>query len=226
MKPKALTVASIAALLATGTAAAMVNAQVLRNQELQRPPVITAVIAPAQVSPVTEVSVSGIPAAPESIQPASVASTSVVPPSVTTASYVAGSAGQVTVDAAGDRLAVVGIQPNAGWAAVSVRNLSEVSVEVHFESLTSATVFRASLVFGVISTSVTSGEGQPSAGPPSSPPAVAGTTASPSQTAPRVTSPPTVASNDGSADDHSSSNSSDHDGAEGDDSNSDDSLDD
>ena len=164
MKVRIASALSFAGVLVAGSAAALVNSQVLQ--------------------PFTSTSRNG---APETITTDS-AGLDVSGPA-TQASYRVGDAGAVLLDTTGDTLTVVSATASAGWVVASTSAAGE-TVAVAFQQGTLMVTFTASFVSGVVATSVDTtqvvvtvpaAQGTPGAsGSPS-------TTAGPGVTAPRTT---------------------------------------
>lgn len=134
MKSRAATLLSVMGVLVAGSAAAMVNAQVLQ------PSAAPTVSAPMISNPGSTVSASTV------AQP-------LAPPPATQATYQIATAGQVTVDTSGDVLNVVGVTPYTDWTVVGVTNTFG-RVDVVLQQGTTLVQFSASLVEGVVSTGV------------------------------------------------------------------------
>ena len=184
MKTKITAALSLAGVLVAGSAAALVNTQVLQsnNDEAMTVPalaaptgllVTTTTTAGVETSlPIDATSttvVGGAPSTsvdstvPVSTAPASTAPTAGATP--TQAVYRIGDAGTVTLDTAGDRLTVVAATPGAGWQVGKVEQDSPLDIEIYFRSATVELEFKANLLFGVVSTSVESRNiGAPPAG--------------------------------------------------------------
>lgn len=184
MKTKITAALSLAGVLVAGSAAALVNTQVLQsnNDEAMTVPalaapagllVTTTTTAGVETSlPIDATSttvVGGAPSTsvdstvPVSTAPASTAPTAGATP--TQAVYRIGDAGTVTLDTAGDRLTVVAATPGAGWQVGKVEQYSPLDIEIYFRSATVELEFKANLLFGVVSTSVESRNiGAPPAG--------------------------------------------------------------
>jgi len=194
MKTKITAALSLAGVLVAGSAAALVNTQVLQsnNDEAMTVPalaapagllVTTTTTAGVETSlPIDATSTTVVGGAPstsvDSTVPVSTAPTSSAPTSSAPAStaptagatptqavYRIGDAGTVTLDTAGDRLTVVAATPGAGWQVGKVEQYSPLDIEIYFRSATVELEFKANLLFGVVSTSVESRNiGAPPAG--------------------------------------------------------------
>jgi hypothetical protein len=184
MKTKIAAALSLAGVLVAGSAAALVNTQVLQNNS-DEATTVPALAAPAGLL-VTTTTTAGVETSlpidatsttvlggapstsvdstvPVSTAPASTAPTAGATP--TQAMYRIGDAGTVTLDTAGDRLTVVAATPGAGWQVGKVEQYSPLDIEIYFRSATVELEFKANLLFGVVSTSVESRNvGAPPAG--------------------------------------------------------------
>ena len=184
MKTKIAAALSLAGVLVAGSAAALVNTQVLQTNS-DEATTVPALAAPAGLLVTTTTTagvetslpidatsttvVGGAPSTsvdstvPVSTAPASTAPTAGATP--TQAVYRIGDAGTVTLDTAGDRLTVVATAPGAGWQVGKVEQRSPLDIEIYFRSATVELEFKANLLFGVVSTSVESRNvGAPPAG--------------------------------------------------------------
>ena len=154
MKVRVTTVLSLSGILVAGSAAALVNSQVLLNSTPERPGAvdILATLPPSTTLPTAEPSASSVP-------DAFAASTTipVVPaPSASQAAYQVGMSGTVTVDTDGGVLRLVAPTPAPGWAVVKSEQTDPLNVAVVFQSAGQLVTFRAALLFGVVSTSTQS----------------------------------------------------------------------
>ena len=180
MKARIATMASFAGVLVAGSAAAMVNSQVLHNAGVQKNSVQN--VAPLTVdtggvanngtnapdtvvvnSTVTERTDGGTEATDSSaagtVSDATVADATQPTTAVTVggsrARYRIGDAGDVVLDTKGDRLTVVSSDGTSGWRLVSAQSTDPLNAVVTFQSATRRVVFHASLLFGVVGYSVT-----------------------------------------------------------------------
>ena len=184
MKTKIAAALSLAGVLVAGSAAALVNTQVLQTNS-DEATTVPALAAPAGLL-VTTTTTAGVETSlpidatsttvlggapstsvdstvPVSTAPASTAPTAGATP--TQAVYRIGDAGTVTLDTAGDRLTVVATAPGAGWQVGKVEQRSPLDIEIYFRSATVELEFKANLLFGVVSTSIESRNvGAPPAG--------------------------------------------------------------
>ncbi len=154
MKTKIVTVISLVGVLVAGSAAALVNTQVLGGSASQSPQVADAASPPPPTAPV----VVATPAATAPAVESQVAETPVAPaPGVATqASYAIGDSGTVTLDTAGDVLTIVAVTPADGWMVTKSEAQDPNNVEVKFQSGAVEVEFHANLLFGVVTTSVDS----------------------------------------------------------------------
>jgi len=161
MKARMAMAISIAGVLVAGSAAALVNTQVLsgnadaspfeaQHSATSEPSTAVVVSAPVDTSSVTTVSPAAAPsAAVESTAQASAAATS------TQATYAIGDS-TVVLDTAGDTLTIVSLTPAAGWTVTKAENADATNVEIKLQSGTNELEFHANLLFGVVTTSVES----------------------------------------------------------------------
>ncbi|MEN9504200.1 MAG: hypothetical protein RI958_126 [Actinomycetota bacterium] len=149
MKTRVAAVLSIAGVLVAGSAAAMVNTQVLHGS------------AGAQTLPATSPTstTTAVAAAASTVPASTVAPSSSLGASSTTAPstqaiYKVGDSGTVTLDTVGDVLTIVSVEPGLGWRVDEAEVENALEVEITFESDTLEVTFRAALLFGVVTTSV------------------------------------------------------------------------
>lgn len=135
MKARITTILSLTGVLVAGSAAAMVNTQVLQPSTTQPPG------AEAVVDLTAPVGASTVPQQPLAAEPA------------TEAVYQISTAGAVTLDTSGDVLTVVATVPNAGWSVTRVTTTGT-NVAVVFQQGATFVEFDASFVQGVVSTNV------------------------------------------------------------------------
>lgn len=139
MKTGVATVLSLSGVLVAGTAAALVNASVLRLST----PTSTPNNAALSVATINT--------------PSPVAPDEQAPPPATQAMYRVGEAGDVLLDISGDVLALVSVTPAEGWTVVSATTTGT-TAEVVFQHEDHVRRFTASLVSGVVIPSITSEE--------------------------------------------------------------------
>jgi hypothetical protein len=157
MKTRMAMAISIAGVLVAGSAAALVNTQVLSGSadaspfEAQAnttvPSTNVLVSAPADTSTVTTVAPAVAPAASDTTVAAG--------PSSTQASYAIGDS-TVVLDTAGDTLTIVSLTPAVGWTVTKAETQDATNAEIKLQSGTNELEFHANLLFGVVTTSVES----------------------------------------------------------------------
>ena len=152
MKTKIAMVISIAGVLVAGSAAALVNTQVLGGSTSAASPLVIDNASPAQdISPVTvaTTATTSVAVAPTPAAPAAA-------PVATQAVYAIGDAGTVTLDTAGDLLTIVAVTPTDPWIVTKSETSDSTDVEVRFQNGTTEVEFHANLLFGVVTTAVES----------------------------------------------------------------------
>jgi hypothetical protein len=152
MKARITTVLSLTGVLVAGSAAALVNTQVLQSSTTKSTASAEVSIdnQPESVSTVSttpSVSVS-VPNKLESI--AGVAVTLASTPVSTQQQYAVGESGTVVLDTANGVLTIVGIYPNAGWGVLEHKNSDPLSIEIKFQSATTLVEFEANVLMGVV----------------------------------------------------------------------------
>ena len=156
MKTKIAMAISIAGVLVAGSAAALVNTQVLGGSTAAAP-VLADSQQPVQTEPTT-VTVAPTVTAATTLPVATTAPAAPVqaaaPVAATQATYAAADAGTVTLDTAGDVLTIVSVTPAAGWTVTKSEPEDSMNVEVKFQSGTIEVEFKANMQFGVVSPSV------------------------------------------------------------------------
>jgi hypothetical protein len=193
MKTRIATLLSVAGVLTAGSAAALVNTQVLDSSKHRSSssavivpvadgPLPTAV--PMTTVPTTDAS-GGAAGGPSAPYAAAVPDSNDGRPAPTTApvspqsAFQVGDAGVVTVDTTGNVLSLVSAIPTPGWQVTTARSIDPLDIEVVFESSTVRIQFTANLLYGNVGTSVQASRiGTPAAGG-SSGPAPAGSNGSP-----------------------------------------------
>ena len=161
MKTRIAMMISIAGVLVAGSAAALVNTQVLggstapsglavdagpqNNQTI--PANTTATAATVHTTSVVTTVPAETPA-----QPAAA-------PTATQAIYEIGTSGSVTLDTAGDVLTIVVVTPADGWVVTNAENQDATNVEIKLQSGSIEAEFHANLLFGVVTTSIESNDG-------------------------------------------------------------------
>jgi len=148
MKARLTTVLSLSGVLVAGSAAALVNTQVLQSRS-------TSGSSASETITTDTIATETTGAVDTTMAPETTVAE--IPASVSTqAIYQIGDAGSVTLDTAGDVLTIVATTPNLGWTVAEAENSGPLNVEVKFESATMKIEFKANLLFGVVSTSVES----------------------------------------------------------------------
>jgi hypothetical protein len=142
MKTKVAMAISLAGVLAAGTAAALVNTQVLNGGSSG-----AAVLDAAQV---TDPPRSGSAAPSDTTVAAQPGAT---PNSPRQAMYPVGEAGTVTLDTSDSSLKIVAVNPAPGWSTVEAES-NGVHAEVKLQSNTAEVEFRANLLYGVVTAAV------------------------------------------------------------------------
>lgn len=147
MKPAFATALSVAGVLAAGTAAFAVNTSVLGASSKTDAAVVTTI---APVDLVLDQMTGGIAAQDQSLTNAEA-----TPVDDSTTTYKVGEAGSVVLSTASGSLEVVSIMPAGGWEAEPAITGARGSVKVHFYSTSTRLEFRAVLIDGKVSVSVT-----------------------------------------------------------------------
>ncbi len=153
MKARIATMISIAGVLVAGSAAALVNTQVLSGSASPSPLVVDAA-SPTQPSIATTLSattptITAVPLVEAAATPAPAAV-------ATQAVYAIGTSGTVTLDTVGDVLTIVDVTPAPGWTITDSEREDATNVEIKFQSGSIEVEFHANLLFGVVTTSVES----------------------------------------------------------------------
>jgi hypothetical protein len=153
VKARVTTVLSLSGILVAGSAAALVNSQVLQHSAPSRPGAADILVT----LPPSTALVSGDAASPSDVVPSAslvpVEPTTVPGPSPSQAEYQVGMSGSVIVDTGGDILRLVAPTPAPGWAVVKLDQNDPLNVSVVFQSAGQLVTFRAAMLFGVVSTS-------------------------------------------------------------------------
>lgn len=145
MKLRITTILSLVGVLGAGSAAALVNTQVLQKTDAKSS---GNVMVASQANSDTS---AGIAPTAEVTKINSNVLTS------TQAMYQIGDAGFVTLDTTGNVLTVVSATPNSGWTVISAESAGSADIEVKLQSATTLVEFKANLdAAGVITTSVES----------------------------------------------------------------------
>ena len=154
MKTKIAMVISIAGVLVAGSAAALVNTQVLGGSTSAASPLVIDNGSPAQQTTPT-VTVATTATTPVAVAPATPVRPAAAP-APTQAVYAIGDAGTVTLDTAGDMLTIIAVTPTAPWVVTKSETQDSTDVEVRFQNGTTEIEFHANLLFGVVTTAVDS----------------------------------------------------------------------
>jgi hypothetical protein len=144
---------SIAGVLVAGSAAALVNTQVLTGNASP-----SAFSVDPTTSSVTTVAAAQEPVVTTTATTVPAASPQVAASPATQAVYAIGNAGSVTLDTTGDSLTIVNVTPASGWAVTKSEASDASSVEIKLQSGNTEVDFHANLLFGVVTTSVESSD--------------------------------------------------------------------
>jgi hypothetical protein len=154
MKTRVAMMISIAGVLVAGSAAALVNTQVLSGNADASP--FEAQVDTTRAAPTTVAA-----AVPDTTTVTTVATVgsaaevqSTVQPSTSTQAVYAIGDSTVTLDTAGDVLTIVNLTPAAGWTVTKSEAEDANNVEILLQSVPTELEFHANLLFGVVSTSV------------------------------------------------------------------------
>jgi hypothetical protein len=163
VKPRLAAVLSLAGVLSAGTAAALVNTQVLESPDASGTPAAasvstsvvdassTSVDVPVTVAPSTPtVPSSTTVAAPSTVVPVAVEATT----AEAVGTYQLGDGGTVTLSTTGDLLTIVAVDPAPGWMVKNADQKDVRDIEVRLRSDDREVRFEAHLLFGVVSTSL------------------------------------------------------------------------
>ncbi|MEP7201990.1 MAG: hypothetical protein ABI894_05235 [Ilumatobacteraceae bacterium] len=154
MKTKVAMMISVAGVLVAGSAAALVNTQVLDSSATPTSLSIDAAQnQQAAASRTTDASV-----VPTTVATQAAPAIPAVAPSGTQVAYAIGSAGTVTLDTAGDVLRIVAITPADGWVVTESETDDSNNVEIKLQSGDQEAEFHANLLFGVVTVSARSGD--------------------------------------------------------------------
>ena len=161
MKTRIAMMISIAGVLVAGSAAALVNTQVLGGSTAPSGLAVDAA-APSErtVPPTTGATAAPVPTnSVVTTVPVVAPAQPAVAPASTQAIYEIGTSGSVTLDTAGDVLTVVSVTPADGWVVTKSENQDATNVEIKLQSGSFEAQFHANLLFGVVTTSIESGDG-------------------------------------------------------------------
>jgi hypothetical protein len=158
MKARIATLLSVAGVLVAGSAAALVNTQVLAGGGSDATGQVDALAATTSAAPATT------PTTPVSVVAAGAGS----PANPTQVAYVVGEAGVVTLDAAAGVLTVVSVQPSPGWRVAGIGTSGVGGQDVVLSNGAVEVTFSALVVDGEVVTAVSSRSLAPATAPPSS----------------------------------------------------------
>ena len=153
MKARVATILSLTGVLVAGSAAALVNTQVL-NSSSPASSTKSAQIEEASTSSASSTPTSA--SSPVTVSVPNSSETTQVSATGTQAAYQIGEAGLVTLDTAGDTLRIVSVVPAAGWMVIETEQKDALNIEVKFQTADTIVEFKANLLFGIISTAVES----------------------------------------------------------------------
>lgn len=148
VKARVATMLSLTGVLVAGSAAALVNTQVLRGTAPAGNTVSQLVEVSEDASSTSEVQVVTTPA------PSSSATSTSTPEADDVKVYEVQNTGRVTLDTSKDVLRVVAVEPIAPWKTMSTRQVDPLTVQIRFVDGEAVVVFTANLMFGEISTNV------------------------------------------------------------------------
>ena len=148
MITRTATLFSLAGVLVAGSAAALVNSQVLQDSNDPTSDPSSILLATSTTQPQATSTVTAVTVAP------STAATVAGAPASTLAVFSVGDAGVVSTDSAGGVLVLASAVPNPGWAVASSGSNGFGGVGVTFRSAEVEVVFNAVLVDGQVVTSV------------------------------------------------------------------------
>jgi hypothetical protein len=159
MKARIATIISLAGVFAAGTAAALVNTQVLGGSSSPSPLVAEAAAAPEAQQTALNITV---PASTTAIAtpvvetlPAAGAAAAPAVPASTQAMYAIGDSGTVTLDTVGDKLTIVAVAPADGWTVTASDTSDDaLNATISFQADGTEVQFHANLSFGVVTTAV------------------------------------------------------------------------
>lgn len=179
MKTRMATLLSVAGVLAAGSAAALVNTQVLEGGDdgavsAEAAPVTLETNAAgtldATLAPTAAPATTPTTSSPPTTERSSRRSTTTSDPTQGQQVFQVGESGLVTVQRDGDTLTVIDATANSGWTVVSASAISPSEIRVVYRSSSVEVVFTAATAFGQIGTDVTARSlvSQPAATAPSS----------------------------------------------------------
>ncbi len=148
---------SLSGVLIAGSAAALVNTQVLNhngNYGAAANVHIAGTTSPGVTSPSAALPLATTPPENAVLPPDPAIAPATLPHASTQAVYQVGDAGMVTLDTANNALTVVLAAPNSNWTLREATSEDSTNIEVKFESPTERVEFHATLLFGVVGTSI------------------------------------------------------------------------
>lgn len=148
MKTKVAMAISLSGVLAAGTAAALVNTQVLNGGSSGGP--LAAAVDARETIPGSSGTSAGTPSTNAAFD------APVDARSPTQATYAIADAGTVTLDTADGMLSIVDATPAPGWVVSQAETDDSANAEVKFRSGDLEVEFHANLLYGVVTTSVES----------------------------------------------------------------------
>lgn len=151
MKLRITTLISLVGVLGAGSAAALVNTQVLQNSESNSKGNIS--VASQSNSEASGTTASGDQGTKINAEVTKINSSVLTS---TQAMYQIGEAGVITLDTAGNVLAIVSATPNSGWTVVKSESNGASIIEVKLQSADTLIEFTATLQNGAITTTVES----------------------------------------------------------------------
>jgi hypothetical protein len=202
MKARITTVLSLTGVLVAGSAAALVNTQVLQNSSSNKS---TATEISVEHEPESASSVSTVPEVSVSLpnKLAGVVGVAVTAAGVPTTqeSFALDGVGTIVLDKVGDVLTIVSVVPLAGYSVVGQESSDPLHVEIKFLSSAQLVEFKASLMLGTITPTVeTSSVTPPSTDNTTNTSGTSGTSGTTGNTG--NTTSPTTGSTNGSSDNH------------------------
>jgi hypothetical protein len=218
MKARIATVLSLTGVLVAGSAAALVNTQVLQSAA-ERDTTVSAITIDARrtesVSTESTTVGASVESVPESLpnklqDVAAVAVTSASTPASTLQEFTIGVSGNVVLDTANGVLTVAGITPAAGWGVIEHSNIDPLNIAVKFQSADTLIEAKANLLMGVVSWDIEAyaltqpTTGNTTSGSTGTSPSNTGGTAKPSTSAPTTSDHDTSTSVDDHDDDDGS----------------------
>ncbi len=148
MKARVATVLSLTGVLVAGSAAALVNTQVLRGTTPASNAVVQLVDESSSPSDDVEVTTTSAATTTASV------TTTATAPAATLKAFKVGESGTVVLDTAGDVLRIESAKPGDGWTVTALDQIDGLNVLVTFQKGDDIVDFRANLLFGTITPSV------------------------------------------------------------------------